>query len=95
LTHVLVDLFQSIDFTQLNHFLFPLLLQLPWVLLLLAKQVNRGFNGVAPVCPCIALDRDVVGRSVLQVTSFFDGHGMPREKFGHKLNVLEDFFVDR
>ena len=62
---------------------------------LLSHQVDGGLDSISPVRPSVALDGDVISRSKLQISRLARGHGMPRAKFGEKLNVLEDLFVER
>ena len=91
---VLVNLVKTVDFGQLDHFLMPLLGELILVLLLLPHEVDRGFDRVPPIGPCISLDWDVVGRPQLQVAILVDRHGVPGEELRHILDVFQDFFID-
>lgn len=93
LLHVIIDFLESVDLTELNHFLLALFAQSSWVLPLLPQKVDCGFDRVSPVGPRVALNRDVVRRPQLLIARLVYGIGVPREEFAQKLDVLEHLLI--
>ena len=94
LLQVFINFLETVYAAQFDHFLLALLGQTSFVLPILSQKVDSSLDSVAPVGPCVAANRDVVGWAQLAVPILVGRHTVPGEEFRKELDILEHLFIE-